>query len=82
MLKVISTPFVFVLSFFTFTLIRLLALVFSPCYKYTAVIMYIWISHVTDQVIYQTFGFILYAANDCVYTSKQEIERRFVNFKN
>ena len=81
MLKVISTPFVFVLSFFTFTLIRLLAL-FSPCYKDIAVIMYIWISHVIDQVIYQTFGFILYATNDCVYISKQEIERCFVNFEN
>ena len=78
MLNMISTPFVFVLSFFTLIWIRLLALalIFSPYYK--------------DAILITTnkyprslwFNFISYFSNDSVNTPEVAIEGCSVNFKN
>lgn len=73
-------PFVFVLSFFTFIQIRLFALICPPCYKYATLIMCIHPRRYPCSFI-RRFGFILSAANDCVYTSERAIDRCFENVR-
>ena len=54
------------LTFFTFIWIRILVLIFSPCYKYAALCTYEYPRSLMSFI--RRFGFIFCVAIDCMYT--------------
>ena len=79
-LRPVSRGFAVVIWFFTFIWIRLLTITFSSLYKYATLITYYESSTSFIRSFIRHFGFIMYAGNEWVYTSKIIIEGCSVNF--